>query len=68
MGPDGYEEQTPPLYHSFLLRVWREDSDTGWRVFLKDVQTGQEVTFNDMESMFVFLLDQTEARQSETEQ
>jgi hypothetical protein len=43
------------LYHSFLLRLWRDDETSPWRVQLEDPHTGERRGFSSMEKMVEFL-------------
>ncbi|GAB4581706.1 MAG: hypothetical protein Fur0022_44560 [Anaerolineales bacterium] len=47
----------PPLshYHSFLLRIWRDDEQTPWRVQLEDPHTGERRGFTSIEQMVTYL-------------
>lgn len=49
-------------YVSYLLRMWRVRSHGQgfWRASLEYPQTGQVIGFPDLESLFSFLLTQTE--------
>ena len=42
-------------YRSYLLRLWRSRSDTGWRGSLQSAQSGERHMFADMESLVAFL-------------
>jgi hypothetical protein len=42
-------------YQAFLLRVWREDNLSGWRVQLEDPHTGQSIGFSSMKQLYKFL-------------
>lgn len=42
-------------YQAFLLRVWREDSLSGWRALLEDPHTGQSIGFASMNQLYDFL-------------
>jgi hypothetical protein len=59
------------LYHSFLLRLWRDDETSSWRVQLEDPHTGERRGFSSMEKMVEFLDHQIEvalAERGETDQ
>jgi hypothetical protein len=47
--------RAPPIYHSFLLRLWRESEHGAWRVALENVTTGERYGFSDLTSLFAFL-------------
>lgn len=54
---------TPPKaeqhYHSYLVRVWQEGSQTPWRVLAQSIQSGETIHFTDLEGFFAFLRAQT---------
>ena len=43
------------MYHSYLLRLWREREYGAWRVSLESVATGERHGFPDLASLFAFL-------------
>jgi hypothetical protein len=45
----------PPIYHSFLLRLWRESEYGAWRASLENVITGERHGFPNLTSLFAFL-------------
>jgi hypothetical protein len=45
----------PPMYLSFLLRLWRETEQGGWRASLENVMTGERHGFPDLPSLYAFL-------------
>jgi hypothetical protein len=48
-----------PIYHSFMLRLWREQSQAPWRVTLFAVtQPDQRRQFDTLEDCFAFLRQQ----------
>lgn len=51
----------PPEYHSYLLRLWRDQSPIGWRASLQSTRTSARHTFADLDSLLSFLLDETQA-------
>lgn len=53
------ENASPAAYHSFLLRLWRDQSLAGWRASLQSTRTGERHTFADLDSLMAFLLSQT---------
>lgn len=57
-GPD-----QPTKYYSYLLRLWHEDSEIGWHIYLKDVNTGIQRGFLSLESLIVYLQTQLDAEQ-----
>lgn len=42
-------------YYAYLLRIWREGDQGGWRASLENPHTGEKMGFADMEKLFVFL-------------
>jgi hypothetical protein len=51
-----------PSHHSYLLRLWRERSETSWRVTLIPVaRPDAHQHFADLEALFAFLRAQTGA-------
>lgn len=62
--------KSPRLYHSYLVRLWQDDSELPWRAVAQSVQTGEISHFVDLESLFTFLQAQTvcspQAEHSET--
>lgn len=40
---------------SYLLRVWEEAPGQGWRVSLKEVNSGEQIGFPDLDTLFDFL-------------
>lgn len=54
-------------YHVYLLRLWRDDESTPWRIQVKDPRTDETLAFTDLESLFAFLRQQTGQGKSHTE-
>jgi hypothetical protein len=51
-----------PTYHSYMLRLWREQSQAPWRVTLIAVaQPDQRRHFDTLEDCFAYLREQTDA-------
>lgn len=46
-------------YYSYLLRFWRDDAASPWRVMLQDPLTGQSHGFPSMAQLYTFLEGQT---------
>lgn len=44
-----------PDYHVYLLRLWRDDEATPWRIQAEDPHTGEVLAFPDLEDLFTFL-------------
>lgn len=42
-------------YHSYLLRMWREDEQMPWRIQLEDPHTREMIGFQNMEKLIKFL-------------
>jgi len=51
----------PPLYHAYLLRLWRESVHDVWRVTLEDSATGERQGFANLERFFSHLMNQLQA-------
>ncbi|MFN8487411.1 MAG: hypothetical protein U0350_07440 [Caldilineaceae bacterium] len=51
--------KTSRFYHSYLVRLWQDDTQTTWRALAQSVQTGETIHFADLESLFAFLQAQT---------
>lgn len=47
------------LYHSYLVRLWQDDSQLPWRALAQSIQTGETIHFADLPSLFAFLQAQT---------
>jgi hypothetical protein len=43
------------IYHSFLLRVWRESEQGAWRASLENVTTSERHSFPNLVSLYAFL-------------
>jgi hypothetical protein len=57
----------PADYQAFLLRLWREDNFSGWRVLLEDPHTGQSVGFASMKQLYDFLEKKTSGKHETSE-
>lgn len=47
-------KQVAPQYHSFLLRLWREEEagvPNSWHGEVESIQTGRQWKFSDLETM-----------------
>jgi hypothetical protein len=44
-----------PYYKSFMLRIWRDEGDGGWRATLESVVTGEVRAFASLEHLLTFL-------------
>lgn len=45
-------------YHSYLLRVWRDNADHPWRASLQCTITEEKILFADLQKLLAFLLDE----------
>lgn len=43
------------LYHSYLVRIWKEAEGALWRGSAQSVQTGEIVRFANLTELFAFL-------------
>jgi len=57
----------PPLYFSYLLRLWRSAQGTSsvWHASLEDPMTGERQGFTSLKSLFAFLEALTAAESSQ---
>ena len=44
-----------PQYLAYLVRLWRDTEESGWRVLVKQVGTAEEWHFASMEAFYLFL-------------
>ena len=49
--------QSPPGYHSFLIRLWQESEGPTWRASAHCVQTGETLRFASVEALFAYLVE-----------
>ena len=49
-------------YHSYLLRIWRDDKRRPWQASLQSTATEQLVHFAGLEALFAFLETQSAAK------
>lgn len=49
-------------YYAYLLRLWRENDDSPWRVSLQDSRTGEKIGFAELGQLKTFLEDKTQGR------
>ncbi|MBI3172670.1 MAG: hypothetical protein HYZ25_03055 [Chloroflexi bacterium] len=54
-------------YHVYLLRLWRDDESTPWRIQVQDPHTDETLVFTDLENLFAFLRQQAGKGKSHTE-
>src|SRR5262245_39266510 len=50
------DDEPSSIFDAYLLRAWRESAHGNWRFWVKDIRTGQERGFRDLD-MFVEFLD-----------
>lgn len=43
------------IYQSYLLRLWRTDSDAPWRASLQSTADGEPIIFSNTAALFAFL-------------
>ena len=61
MGLMGETGDAPPMYLSFLLRLWRESEHGAWRASLESVTTGERHGFPNLPRLLAFLEDECQA-------
>jgi hypothetical protein len=49
---------TPDNYHAYLLRFWRDDAQSPWRIILIDPHTGEQHGFPSCVDLYAFLDDE----------
>ena len=47
-----------PQYRSYLLRLWRADTENAWRMMLECVDTHERHGFSDIQDLCAFLFEQ----------
>jgi hypothetical protein len=47
-----------PHYHSYMLRLWRDNANHPWRALLQCTATGEKLAFADILTLFAFLTEQ----------
>ena len=52
-------QKSVPLYHSYLIRLWWDESQDSWRAIAQSVQSGELTHFTDLAALFTFLQAQT---------
>jgi hypothetical protein len=50
-----HTDEPASLYHSYLVRLWRSNTQNDWRASAQCVQSGRTVAFGDLESLYAFL-------------
>ncbi len=60
------EASNPVRYQAYLLRLWQEDYQSSWRASLTAVQGNEQISFSDLESLFIFLHTQTDGQPVDT--
>ena len=56
------------LYHSYLLRLVRADDSSLWRASLQSTASGETRRFADLESLWAFLLKETDSQEDPPEE
>ena len=46
-------------YQAYLIRLWQDSFQTGWRASAQSVQSGEITRFATLEALFTFLQSQT---------
>jgi hypothetical protein len=50
------DTEEPPIYHSYLLRLWREGlTGEPWRASLQSAATGERQGFASLDGLFEFI-------------
>ena len=49
-------------YHAFLLRLWKDDQDVGWRAAVENTHDGSKQGFATLQQFIAFLEAQTGER------
>lgn len=55
-------------YQSFLLRLWLADALSGWQASLQSTASGETRTFADLDSLWAFLLKETDKKEDRPEE
>jgi hypothetical protein len=50
----------PPVYRSYLLRLWKENMQDDWRVLLQEVTTGECRHFSSLADLYEYLRTQAD--------
>lgn len=59
MGKTLEKEEEQPIYYSYLLRLWQEDTRShSWRMSLENARTGERSGFVSLDALFEFLYQQ----------
>ena len=45
----------PPTYFAYLVRLWRSNTNEGWRVMVQDAHSEMQLRFDSLEGLLVFL-------------
>ena len=56
--PVSKELQPVRRYHSYLLRIWREDEQTPWRIQIENPYTHEVIGFQSLPKLKAFLDEQ----------
>lgn len=56
--PDSKDQPLPTVYagyHAYLLRLWQETPDDGWRASVQDAASGERRAFASLQELYAFL-------------
>lgn len=56
--PHTQRDGTSRRYQAFLLRIWRDDEATAWRIQIENLHTHEVVGFPSLEKLKLFLDEQ----------
>jgi hypothetical protein len=60
------QKATVPLpYKAYLIRLWNDSDQTGWRASAQSTQSGDTIRFGSLDALFTFLQDQTHDQSAE---
>jgi hypothetical protein len=57
-----------PRYHTFLLRLWEEAENAGWRFSLENPHTGERIGFRSADELARYLRDWSGRNPAETKE
>ena len=59
-----FSKEHPPVrrYHSYLLRIWREDEQMPWRIQIENPHTHEVIGFQSLPKLKAFLDEQFPAK------
>lgn len=50
-----HTQPSSEIYRAYLMRLWRDDETTPWRVTLENPHTGERHHFSSLADLFAFL-------------